>query len=76
MKKMVKRITTEIFNDTDNFKETVVHYHYDTLEARTKHANEMLNNGYGDFGQVMENLGNVMKPQYVYFGSYYKVERI
>ena len=76
MEKLVKRITTEIFNDTGNFKEIVVHYHYDTLEARTKHASEMLNNGYADSGQIMENLGSTMKPQYIYFGSYYKVERI
>ena len=76
MKKLVKRNTMEIFNDTGNFKETIVHYHYDTLEARTKHASEMLSNGYTDSGQVRENLGSVMKPQYVYFGSYYKLERI
>ena len=76
MKKLVKRITTEIFNDTGNFKETVVQYHYDTLEARTKHTSEMISNGYTDSGQVMENLGSVMKPQYVHFGSYYKVEKI
>lgn len=76
MKKLVKRITTEIFQDKGNFKETVVQYHYDTPEARAKHANEMLNKGYTDSGQVNENIGSIMNPQYVVFGSYYKVERV
>ena len=76
MKKLVKRITTEVFNDTGNFKETIVQYHYDTPEARAKHEVEMLSKGYASSGQVMENLGSVMKPQYVHFGSYYKTERI
>lgn len=76
MKKLVKRITTEIFQDKGNFKETVVQYHYDTVEARAKHANEMLSKGYTDSGQVNENIGSIMNPQYVVFGSYYKVERV
>lgn len=76
MKKLVKRITTEIFQDKGNFKETVVQYHYDTPIARAAHAKEMLSKGYTDSGQVNENIGSIMNPQYVVFGSYYKVERV
>ena len=50
MKKLVKRITTEVFNDTSNFKETIVQYHYDTPEARAKHEAEMLSKGYASSG--------------------------
>lgn len=76
MKKLVKRITTEIFQDRGNVKETVVQYHYDTPEARAAHAKEMLRNGYIDSGgQVPENIGSIMNPKYVFFGSYYKIER-
>lgn len=76
MKKLVKRITTEAFQDNNNnLKETVVQYHYDTPEARAAHAKEMLRNGYIDSGQVQENIGSIMNPKYVFFGSYYKIER-
>ena len=30
--------------------------------------------GYNDNGQVKKNLGTIMKPEYVWFGSYYKYE--
>lgn len=76
LKKLVKRITTEAFQDNNNLKETVVQYHYDTPEARAEHVKEMLSMGYTDSGQVNENVGSIMNPKYVYFGSYYKIERL
>lgn len=76
MKKLVKRITTEIFQDKGNFKETVVQYHYDTRAERFEHSNEMLSKGYTDSGQINENVGSILNPIYVLFGSYYKVERV
>ena len=76
MKKLVKRITTEIFQDKGNFKEIIVQYHYDTAEARAKHSKEMIAKGYNDSCQVQENIGSIMNPKYVFFGSYYKIERL
>ena len=76
MKKLVKRITTETFQDNNNLKETVVQYHYDTPEARAEHVNEMLAKGYNASSQVQENIGSIMNPKYVFFGSYYKIERL
>lgn len=31
-------------------------------------------NGYTDSGQVRDNIGTVTKPNYVFFGSYFKHE--
>lgn len=76
MKKLVKRITTEVFQDVGNLKETVVQYYYETPEARAEHAKEMLAKGYNASGQVDENIGSIMNPKYVFFGSYYKIERL
>ena len=76
MKKLVKRIIIETFQDDGNFKETIVQYHYNTPAARVEHSREMLSEGYTDSGQVNENVGSIMNPIYVVFGSYYKTERI
>ena len=36
---------------------------------------EMIENGFKDNGQVMENVGTIRKPEFVYFGSYYRYRR-
>lgn len=34
----------------------------------------MEENGYKDSGQVKENIGTIMQPEHVWFGSYFKYE--
>lgn len=55
--------------------EVIEQYHYDSEEERNKHAEQMIKNGFEDSGQIKENIGTVMKPKLVWFGSYYKYER-
>lgn len=55
--------------------EIMEQYHYDSEEERNEHAEQMIKNGFKDSGQVKENIGTVMNPKLVWFGSYYKYER-
>mgnify|MGYP001457063119 CR=1 FL=1 len=57
-----------------SYIEVIKQYHYDSEEERKKHVNEMIKNGFKDSGQVKENIGTVMNPELVWFGSYYKYE--
>lgn len=50
-------------------------YHYDSREERCEHAKQMPEKGFKDSGQVKENVGTIMNPELVWFGSYYKYER-
>ena len=50
-------------------------YHYDSKEERDEHAKQMTEKGFEDSGQVKENVGTIMNPELVWFGSYYKYER-
>lgn len=50
-------------------------YHYDSREERDEHAKQMIEKGFEDSGQVKENVGTIMNPELVWFGSYYKYER-
>lgn len=50
-------------------------YHYDSREERDEHAKQMTEKGFEDSGQVKENVGTIMNPELVWFGSYYKYER-
>lgn len=58
-----------------SYTEVIEQYHYDSEEERNKHAEQMIKNGFKDSGQVKENIGTVMNPELVWFGSYYKYER-
>lgn len=58
-----------------SYTEVIEQYHYDSEEERNEHAKEMIENGFKDNGQIMENVGTIRKPEFVYFGSYYKYER-
>lgn len=58
-----------------SYTEVIEQYHYDSREERNKHAEQMIKNGFKDSGQVKENIGTVMNPKLVWFGSYYKYER-
>lgn len=61
--------------DHSTYTELIEQYHYDSEEERNEHAKEMIENGFKDNGQIMENVGTIRKPEFVYFGSYYKYER-
>ena len=61
--------------DHSSYIERVEQYHYDSEEERNKHAEQMIKNGFKDSGQVKENVGTIMNPEFVWFGSYYKYER-
>lgn len=58
-----------------SYTEEIEQYHYDSENERNKHAEQMIKNGFKDSGQVKENIGTVMNPKLVWFGSYYKYER-
>lgn len=58
-----------------SYIEMMEQYHYDSEEERNEHAEQMIKNGFKDSGQVKENIGTVMNPKLVWFGSYYKYER-
>lgn len=58
-----------------SYTEVIERYYYDSEEERNKHAEQMTENGFNDSGQVKENVGTIMNPKLVWFGSYYKYER-
>lgn len=70
--KIKKEIQTKTYRENTVLVEIVKQYHYDNAEERASHLIEMERNGYQDSGQVRDNVGSVMKPEYVLFGSYYK----
>ena len=61
--------------DHSSYIELIEQYHYDSEEERNKHAEQMIKNGFKDSGRVKENVGTIMNPEFVWFGSYYKYER-
>ncbi len=61
--------------DHSSYTEMIEQYHYDSEEERNEHAEQMIKNGFKDSGQVKENVGTIMSPEFVWFGSYYKCER-
>ena len=75
----MKDSTTKFVWDGDNcvgkYTELIEQYHYDSIEERSEHARQMTEKGFEDSGQVKENVGTIMNPKLVWFGSYYKYER-
>lgn len=57
-------------------KEEIRQYHYDSEYEKKEHAELMLAHGFEDSGQQKENIGSVMEPKYVWFGSYVKNTKI
>ena len=55
--------------DHSSYIELIEQYHYDSEEERNKHAEQMIKNGFKDSGQVKENIGTIMNPEFVWFGS-------
>lgn len=69
-----KQIVIKTFRDDDILIETIRQFHYSTEEEKMKHKVLMEENGYKDSGQVKENIGTIMQPEHVWFGSYFKYE--
>ena len=62
------------YRENDILIKTIKQFYYDTEEEKAEHCKEMGRDGYNDSGQVKKNLGTIMKPEHVWFGSYYKFE--
>ena len=69
-----KESIIKTYREKDILIETIKQFHYSTEEEKTEHCKLMKDDGFTDSDQVKENIGTVMKPEYVWFGSYYKYE--
>lgn len=59
-----------------SYTEVIEQYHYDSKEERNKHAEQMTEKGFNDSGQVKENVGTIMNPEFVWFGSTINMKEI
>lgn len=69
-----KETVIKTFRDDDILIETIKQFHYSTEEEKMKHKVMMEADGYQDSGQVKDNIGTIMQPEHVWFGSYFKYE--
>lgn len=74
MVQLKKETTSKTYRKENILIETIKQFHYSTEEEKLKHKVEMEKDGFEDSGQVKENIGTFNKPEYVWFGSYYKYE--
>lgn len=74
MVKIQKETVTKTFRDDDILIKTIQQYHYDTEREKLDHKKIMEESGYEDSGQIKENIGTIMQPDHVWFGSYFKYE--
>lgn len=79
--KLVKEITTKTHKynesgDVTTVQEDIEQYHYRNEEEKIGHAEQMKDRGFKDSGQVKENIGTIMSPNLVWFGSYYRIKEI
>lgn len=72
--KEIKTHRYDVNGVDDVLTETIEQYYYDTEEEKSEHRKQMERRGFTDSGQIKENIGNILKEQYVWFGSYYKYE--
>lgn len=72
MVKIQKETVTKRYREDGIYEETIIQFHYDTETEKLEHSREMQKNGFEDSGQVRENVGDMLHPEYVWFGSYYK----
>ena len=56
--------------------EEVVKYHYDSEEEKNSHKIKMESDGWTDSEKVLDNIGTVMNPTYVWYGGYYKYKEV
>lgn len=76
MIKIVKETVIKTFRENDILVETIMQFHYSSEEDKLEHKKLIEAEGFKDSGQVQENIGTLTKPNYVWFGSYYKYETI
>ena len=69
-----KETVIKTFRENNILIETIKQFHYSTEEERMIHKTLMETEGYKDSGQVKENIGTIMQPEHVWFGSYFKYE--
>lgn len=74
---IVKEIETKTHSIDENgikhiLIEKIEQYHYASEEEKKEHSKEMQAKGFEDIGQVRTNIGSIMQPEYVWFGSYTK----
>ena len=69
-----KESIIKTYREKDILIETIKQFHYSTEEERVVHCKLMKEDGFTDSGQVKENIGTVMQPELVWFGSYYKYD--
>ena len=74
MVKIIKETVIKTFREEDILIETIRQFHYDTEDEKMEHKKIMEEEGYEDSGQVKENIGTIMQPKHVWFGSYFKYE--
>ena len=72
MIKIQKETVTKRYREDGIYVETIIQFHYDTETEKLNHSKEMQKSGFEDSGQVRENVGDMLHPDYVWFGSYYK----
>ena len=72
MVKIQKETVTKRYGEEGIYEETIIQFHYDTETEKLEHSREMQKNGFEDSGQARENVGDMLHPEYVWFGSYYK----
>ena len=58
----------------DYCKPLLFAYNQGREEEKLEHCKLMKEDGFTDSGQVKENIGTVMQPELVWFGSYYKYD--
>lgn len=71
-----KETVTKRYREEGIYEETIIQFHYDTEKEKLTHSREMQLKGFEDSGQVRENIGDILNPKFVWFGSYYKHEFI
>lgn len=69
-----KETVTKQFREKDILIETIKQFYYSTEEEKMKHKEIMETDGFTDSGQIKENIGTIMQPNHVWFGSYFKYE--
>lgn len=69
-----KESVIKTFREKDILIETIKQFHYSSEEEKLEHKKLMETDGFTDSGQIKENIGTIMQPNYVWFGSYYKYE--
>ena len=72
MIKIQKETVTKRYREDGIYVETIIQFHYDTETEKLNHSREMQKSGFEDSGQVRKNVGDMLHPDYVWFGSYYK----